>query len=116
MKTFGRCVAELVVAAALLAAAQAGAMTIAGPDAAVNTANPPETVVEGAVTSVDAKQGVLVVDGRSYRFDPATVSFLDERRPPPGGGLAALKAGSKVTLRIVELDGTKSLLQIIVRD
>lgn len=116
MNSFGRCVAELVVAAGLLAAAQAGAMTIAGPDAAVNTASAPETVVDGVVMSIDAKQGVLVVGGRSYRFDPAAVSFLDERRQPAAGGLASLKAGSKVKLRIVEQDGTERLLQIIARD
>jgi hypothetical protein len=116
MNSFGRCVAGLVVAAGLLAAAQAGAMTIAGPDAAVHKANAHETVVDGVVTSVDAKLGVLVVGGRSYRFDPATVSFLDERRQPPGGGLASLKAGSKVKLRIIEEDGAQRLLQIIARD
>jgi hypothetical protein len=116
MNPFGRCVAELFLAAGLVAAAQAGAMTIAGPDAAVNTVNAPETAVDGVVTSIDPKQGVLVVGGGTYRFDPAVVSFLDERRQPQAGGLASLKAGSKVRLRIVEQDGTKRLLQIVARD
>jgi hypothetical protein len=116
MTTFGRCVAGLVVSAGLLVAAQTGAVTIAGPDAKVNTAPARVTVVNGVVTSIDAKQGRLVVAGRTYRFDVANVSFSDERRQSPGGGLASLKAGSKVTLRTTVQDGSEQLLQIIARD
>ena len=116
MKSLGSCVAGLVVAAGLLVAVPAGAMTIAGPGAVVNTADARETVVNGIVTSIDAKQGVLVVDGRTYRFDPAVVSFSDERRMPSSGGLASLKAGNNVTLRSIVQDGTEQLLQIIARD
>ena len=116
MKAFGICVKGLVVATGLLVAAQAGAMTTAGPGAVVNTPEARETVVEGVVTSIDVKQGILVAGGRTYRFDPAVVSFSDERREPPSGGLASLKAGSKVTLRTLVQDGTERLLQIIARD
>jgi hypothetical protein len=108
--------AGLVVAAGLLAAAQAGAMTTAGSGGAANTAEVRETVIEGVITSVNVKQGVLVVAGRTYRFDPTVVSFSDDRREPPSGGLASLKAGSKVTLRTVVQDGAEQLLQIIARD
>ena len=116
MKSFGRCVAGLVVAAGLLVAVQAGAMTKAGPGAVVNTADARETVVSGVVTSIDAQRGTLVVAGRTYRFDPAEVSFSDERQNPPSGGLASLKAGSNVTLHTMVQDGTEQLLQIIARD
>ena len=116
MKSVGNCVAGFVVAAGLLGAAQAGAMTTAGPGAVVNTPDARETVVNVVVTSIDAKQGILVAAGRTYRFDPATVSFADERREPSSGGLASLKSGSKVTLRVTVQDGTERLLQITARD
>ncbi len=116
MKSFGRCVTGLVVAAGLVLAAQAGAVTTAGPGAIVNTVEARETVVDGVVTSIDVKQGILVAAGRTYRFDPAIVSFSDERREPPSGGLASLKVGSKVTLRTIVQDGTEQLLQITAHD
>jgi hypothetical protein len=116
MKSFVGCVAGLVVAAGLLLGSQAGAMTVAGPGTTVNTAEVRETEVTGIITSIDAKQGVLVVAGRTYRFDPETVSFLDQRREPPGGGLAALKAGSKVALLVVVQDGAEQLLRIVAQD
>jgi hypothetical protein len=116
MTSIGRCVAGLVVAAGLLVAAQAGAMTTAGPSAAVNTAGTRVTVVNGVIKSIDAKQGILVAAGRTYRFDPATVSFADERRQPASGGLASLKPGSRVTLRTTAQDGAEQLLQIVARD
>lgn len=115
MKSF-RCVAGLVVAAGLLVGSQAGAMTVAGPSSAVSTTAVDETEVTGIVTSIDAKQGLLVVAGRTYRFDPEAVSFLDQRRAPPAGGLASLQAGSKVTLRVAAQDGTERLLQIVALD
>lgn len=116
MRPFGRCVAGLVAAAGLLVAAQAGAMTIASRGAAVNTPDARVTVTNSVITSIDAKQGILVAAGRTYRFDPANVSFLDERREPPSGGLRSLKTGSKVTLHTAVQDGTERLLQIVARD
>lgn len=116
MTSFGKCVAGLAVAAGLLVALQAGAVTDAGPGAVVNTADARVTAVNGVITSIDAKQGILVVAGHTYRFDPKKVSFADERRPPASGGLASLKAGSKVALRTTVQDGTEQLLQIIARD
>jgi hypothetical protein len=116
MKSIGGCVAGLVVAAGLLGGALAGAMTIAGPDAVVNTPDARENVVNGVVASIDAKQGILVVGGRTYRFDPAVVAFSDERREPSSGGLASLKPGSNVTLRTIVQDGAERLLQITARD
>ncbi len=64
MKSIGGCVAALVVAAGLLAAAPAGAMTTAGPGAVVNTPGARETVVNGVIARIDVKQGVLVAGGR----------------------------------------------------
>ncbi len=116
MKSIGGCVAALVVAAGLLAAAPAGAMTTAGPGAVVNTPGARETVVNGVIARIDVKQGVLVAGGRTYRFDPAGVAFSDERREPVSGGLASLKPGSKVSLRTILQDGTERLLQITARD
>lgn len=116
MKTFGRFGAGLIAAAGLLVAVQAGAVTIAGPGAAVTAPESRVTVINSVVTSIDAKQGILVASGRTFRFDPANVSFSDDRREPPAGGLASLKAGSKVTLRTTVQDGTSRLLQIIARD
>lgn len=113
---YGTCMAGLVAAAGLLVAAQVGAMTIAGPNAAVNTPDARETVVDGIIARINAKQGILVAGGRTYRFDPATVAFSDRRRDPSGSGLASLKAGGKVTLRTSVQDGTERLLQIIARD
>jgi hypothetical protein len=116
MKSIGGCVAALVLAAGLLAATPAGAMTIAGPDAVVNTPGARETVVNGVIARIDVKQGVLVAGGRTYRFDPAVIAFSDERREPVSGGLASLKPGSKVSLRTILQDGTERLLQITARD
>jgi hypothetical protein len=116
MRSFGSCVAGLLAAAGLLGAAQAGAVTTAGPGAVVNTPAARVTEINSVIARIDAKQGILVAAGRTYRFDPATVSFADERREPPSGGLASLKAGSKVTLRATVQDGTERLLQIIARD
>ena len=116
MKAFGSFSAALVAAAGLLAAADAGAVTIAGPGAAVNTPGAKVAVVNSVVTSIDAKRGILVAAGRTYRFDPTNVAYSDDRREPQSGGLASLKAGSKVTLRTTEQDGTARLLQIIARD
>ncbi len=116
MKSFGRCVTGLVVAAGLLTAAQTGAMTIAGSGAAVNTPDASVTSVDSVITSIDLKQGRLVAGGRTYRFDSTNVAFSDGRREPASGGLASLKAGSKVTLLTTVQDGTEQLVQIIALD
>jgi hypothetical protein len=116
MTSFGRYVAELVVAAGLLVAVQAVAMTTSGSGSTVTTPETGVTVVDGVITSIDVKQGLLVAAGRTYRFDPANVSFSDDRRQPLAGGISSLKAGSKVTLRTVAEDGKEQLLQIIAHD
>jgi hypothetical protein len=116
MKSFGRCVAGLVAAAGLLVAAQAGAVTVAGPGTAVNTPDSRVTVVNSVITSIDVKQGTLVAAGHTYHFDPRAVAFSDERQERPSGGIASLHAGSKVTLRTTVQNGTERLLQIVARD
>jgi hypothetical protein len=108
----------LAAATALgLACAATGAMavTIAGPNAAVNTPESAGDVVNTVVTSIDLKRGVLVAGGRTYRFDPAVVGFSDDRKPPVAGGVESIGNGSKVTLRTSKQGDLPRVLQIIAR-
>lgn len=116
MNTFGRCVAGMVLATGLSVAGQTGAMTVASPGATVNKPAASVTATNSVITSIDLKQGRLVAGGRTYRFDSASVAFSDQRRVPPPGGLASLKAGQKVTLHTTVQDGAELLLQIDARD
>lgn len=108
--------ALVLLALTLGVVGMAGAVTVAGSNAAATPAKQPtEAVTTGTVSSIDTGQGLLVVSGRLYRFKPATVSFSDDRRKP-GGGIAGLKPGSKVTIHSVTRDGANQALQIVVKD
>ena len=111
-----RILAAAVAVTGVLATIPTLAVTIAPPGVTVNTAEQKATVVNATVTSVDVQRGVLVASGRTYRFDPAAVSFSDDRREPSPAGLASLRSGSKVTLRTVPQNGQNRLLQIVARD
>lgn len=109
--------ALVLLALTLGVVGMAGAVTVAGSNAAATPAKQPsEAVTTGTVSSIDTGQGLLVVSGRLYRFKPATVSFSDDRRKPAAGGLAGLKPGSKVTIHSVTREGANQALQIVVKD
>ncbi len=95
MTTFGRCVAELVVAAGLLVAVQAGAMTTAGSGSNVSTPEAQVTVVNSVITSIDVKQGLLVAAGRTYRFDPANVCVLGRSAAATGRRTLVAEGGQQ---------------------
>lgn len=72
-------------------------------------------IINAVVSSIDAKRGVLSASGRTYRFDPASIAFSDERKQA-AGTLDSLKPGSKVTLRSVQQNGVNRLQQIVAHD
>jgi hypothetical protein len=111
-----RLVRPAVLAVALAAVATTALPMMIPERTAASPAGPvTQAVVDAVVASIDAKRGVLVAAGRTYRFDPAGVGFSDDRRPPLAGGVASLQNGSRVTLRTIEQGGLPRVLHIIAR-
>ena len=97
----------------------AHAVTVVGArNTAATPANPAtaETITNGTITSIDAKRGVVAVSGKVIHFTPKGVTFSDDRRKPPPGGLEGLKAGDKVVVRSVMREGGNQAIQIVVKD
>jgi hypothetical protein len=106
----------LGLALSLGAVGIAQAVTPAG-SATTATANTnQEAVTTGTVTSVSVERGVIAVSGRIYRFTPGGLAYSDDRKKPEKGGLAGLKAGTKVTVRSVGGTGALQAIQIVARD
>jgi hypothetical protein len=95
------------------ASTNAVAVTIAGKSTAVSSEESSGKSVDAVISSIDAKRGVLVAGGRTYRFDPAAVGFSDDRKPPVAGGVQSLKNGSRVTLQVNLHGNLPQVLQII---
>ena len=107
----------LVLALSLGVVGIAQAVTTAGAVAPATEKNAnQESVTSGIVSSVSAERGIVVISGRTYRFAPNGVSFSDDRKKPEKGGLATLKAGTKVTVRSTAGPSGLQAIQIVARD
>jgi hypothetical protein len=113
-----RCAALLLgLATGLAAASGAVAATIvAAPGASTRAAAPAEEIRSGRVSGFDRIRGILVVGGQTWRVDPQQTAFSDDRAKPVEGGLLALRAGDKVTVRGQRINATLQAVQVIVHD
>ena len=73
-------------------------------------------VVDGRISGYDRRRGILVLGGQTYPVDPRTTAFSDDRRDPVEGGLAALRAGDKVTVRSQRVGAQLRAVQLIAHD
>lgn len=73
-------------------------------------------VADGRISGYDRRRGILVMGGQTYQVDPRLTSFSDDRREPAEGGLAALRAGDKVTVRSQRVGAQLRAVQLIAHD
>lgn len=77
-------------------------------------ARPADEIHRGRIGGFDARRGILVVDGTTFRVDPRIVAFSDDRPEPAKGGLSALRLGDTVTVRGVRSNGVLQAVQVVV--
>ncbi len=108
--------AGLALAALLSHPAPARSVVVPGAPVVVAAQSAAYRLQTGRVSSVDARRGVLVVDGQSYRVEPRKTAFSDDRAEAAGTGLASLRAGDKVVVRSVKSSSLPLAVQIVVQD
>ena len=108
--------AGLGLAVLLCHPALARSVVVPGAPAAAAAQSGAYRLQSGRVSSFDARRGVLVVDGQSYRVDPRQTAFSDDRAAAPGNGLGWLHAGDKVVVRSVRSSSVPLAVQIVVQD
>ena len=75
-----------------------------------------ETVEQGVLNSISPGSGVLVVSGRNYRFNVASLAFSDDRKDAEKGGLESLRSGLRVVVRSRPSSSGREAIQLVIKD
>ncbi len=107
--------AVILLVLSVAAPVVAFAVTPTGP-AAPTAAAADRAVVEGKIAQVDQSKKLIVVNGRTFQFDPKAMTFSDDRAKRGKGGVQSLRVGDKVSMSTMASTGLSRVTILVVKD